>query len=252
MYIRYTEHLLMLVTNTSPRVNCRVQYGKNGDDHSYIALYNNGAIFQPVFKRNWAGCPITEVAYEHIYSAEGSPKLPKPGQGCIVQHTGNHGTILRWIGGSRVEIIPLTEMEIKEFCDKFWDPLPDLINHWNLYQERWKSYYAQESIDHWKWVKAHLLRFSIKAQVSHVIREFINRFEEQFCPVWQDVAKKHKQPEYMKFRTGNLEKNNWQGIGYVLRKFKGELSSRNHKTAAMSITRLLNELEQFSGCKLNW
>lgn len=238
--------------NPTIEVNCRVQYGNNGEGHFYIALYKNGAIYQPLFDHDLLGCPIKEVVYSHVYSAQDSPVLPKFGQGRIVQCLCNHGTTLRWIGGSRVEIVPLNEMEITEFCDKFWDGLPDSIKHWKLSQERWQSYHAQESLDHWKWVKAQLLRFSIKAQVSHVIKEFITRFEEQFCPVWQDVAKKHEQPEYMRFRPGNLERNNWNGVGYIIRKFKGELCKRNHRPASISVSVFLDELEQLSGCKLNW
>ena len=130
-----------------------------------------------------------------------------------------------------------------------------MIRHWELRQEKYKSYYAQESLDHWEWVKAQLLRFSM-IQVSDEIKELIaifeTSFEEKFCPVWQDAAKKHEQPKYMRFKPGNLAKNNWDGVGYTLRKFKGELSKRHHQPATISVSVFLGELEQFSGCKLNY
>lgn len=233
--------------NPTIEVNCRVQYGNNGEGHFYIALYKNWAIYQPLFNYDLSGCPIKEVVYSHVYSAQDSPVLPKFGKGRIVQRLCNHGTTLRWIGGSRVEIVPLNEREITEFCDKFWDGLPGLIRHWELRQEKYKSYYAQESLDHWEWVKAQLLRFSM-VQVSDEIKELIARFEtsfeEQFCPVWQDVAQKHEQPKYMRFKPGNLAKNNWDGFGYILRKFKGELSKRNQQSAVMSVSQFLVQLEQ--------
>jgi len=240
-----TSHPINPTVMTAIEVNCRVQCGNNGEGHSYIALYRNGAIYQPLFSYGLSGCPIKEVVYSHVYSAEDSPVLPNPGQGRIVQRRCNHGTTLRWIGGSMVEIVPLNEMEIKEFRDQFWDPLPKLISHWELRQEKYNSYYAQESLDHWKWVKAQLLRFSM-VQVSDEIKELIARFEtsfeEQFCPVWQDAAQKHEQPKYMRFKPGNLAKNNWGGVGYILRKFNGELSRLNQQPAATSVSQFLGGL----------
>jgi len=247
-----TSHLI----NPTVEVNCRVQRGSDCRD-SYVALYSNGAVYQPHLKDDPAtGCPTAEVVYSHVYSAEDSPRLPAPGQGCIVQCACNHGTTLRWIGGTRVEITPLTAAEVKEFESQFWAWLPKAIEHWETCQDRDRAHGAQDNLAQWEWVKTQLLRFSIKSQVSYLIAEFIKRFEKQYCSAWQHAAIRYEQQTYGLWRPGNLRKNNWAGIGYVLRKFKAELlnpaSSRHQQGAAESIAHLLSEFEKLADCKMNW
>jgi hypothetical protein len=235
-----------------PIANCRVQYGLD-HKNSYIALYSNGAVYQPLLKDDPAtGCPTKEVAYSHVYSAEGSPMLPAPGQGCIVQCLCNHGTTLRWIGGTRVEITPLTVAEIKEFEAKFWAWLPMAIEHWETCQDLDRAHEAQNNLAQWAWVKSQLLRFSIKSQTSYLMQKFIPSFEGQFCSEWQHAAIRHEQQTYGLWRPGNLRKNNWDGIGYVLRKFKAQLLSSHQQGAAASIAHLLGEFEHLAGRKMNW